>query len=190
MYQPLLLIPILKTKSPNLLSTLHPQSKCPLLSSLYEKVLKTLLQLITSKSSGPVGITATVLKSCAPEHAPASNNFFRLSYNPGILPSSWELAHVFPIPQNGNKSDPSNYRPIAITSLISKTTETIITKELLVLLETNNLLSDHQYGFRQARSTVDLLAYAVHAWSSALESYGESRVISLNVSKVFDRGWH
>ena len=51
----------------------------------------------------------------------------------------------------------------------------------------NNLLSDHQYGFRQTRSTGDLLAYAVHAWSSALESYGDSRVISLDISKAFDR---
>ena len=57
--------------------------------------------------------------------------------------------------------------------------ETIVTKQLLAFLETSNLLSDHQYGFRQARSTGDLLAYAVHAWSSALESYGESRVLSL-----------
>ena len=64
--------------------------------------------------------------------------------------------------------------------------ETIITKQLLAFLETNNLLSDHQYGFRKARSTSDLLAYAVHAWSSALESYGESRVISLDTSKAFD----
>ena len=94
------------------------------------------------------------------------------------------------IEQFPHKSDPSNYRPIAITSLISKTMETIITKQLLAFLETNNLLSDHQYGFRQARSTGDLLAYAVHAWSSALESYGESRVISLDISKAFDRVWH
>ena len=28
------------------------------------------------------------------------------------------------------------------------------------------------------------------AWSSALESYGESRVISLDISKTFDRVWH
>ena len=68
--------------------------------------------------------------------------------------------------------------------------ETIITKQLLAFLETNNLLSDHQYGFRQARSTGDLLAYVFHAWSSALESYGESRVISLDISKAFDRVWH
>ena len=51
-------------------------------------------------------------------------------------------------------------------------------------------IDDHQYGFRQARSTGDLLAYAVHTWSSALESYGESRVISLDISKAFDRVWH
>ena len=68
--------------------------------------------------------------------------------------------------------------------------ETIITKQLLSFLETNSLLSDHQYGFRQARSTGDLLAYAVHAWSSALESCGESRVISLDISKAFHRVWH
>ena len=68
--------------------------------------------------------------------------------------------------------------------------ETIITKQLVTFLETNNLLFDHQYGFRKARSTGDLLAYAVHDWSSALESCGESRVISLDVSKAFDRVWH
>ena len=68
--------------------------------------------------------------------------------------------------------------------------ETIITKQLLDFLETNNLLSDHQYGFRQARSTCYLLAYAVHTWSSAVESYGESRLISLDISKAFDHVWH
>ena len=68
--------------------------------------------------------------------------------------------------------------------------DTIITKQLLTFLETNNLLSDHQHGFRKARSTSDLLAYAVHVWSSALESSGESRVISLDISKAFDRVWH
>ena len=154
------------------------------------KLRKTLLQLNTSKSTGPNGIPAVVLKSFAPELAPGFNKLFQLSYSIGIFPSSWKPAHVFPVPKKGDKSDPSNYRPIAITSLISKTMETIIIKQLLVFLETHNLLSDHQYGFRQVRSTGNLLAYAVHAWSSALESYGESRVISLDISIAFDRVWH
>ena len=154
------------------------------------KVRKVLLRLNTSKSSGPDGIPAIVLKSCAPELAPVLKKLFQLSYNLGIFPSSWKLAHIFPIPKKGDKSDPSKYCPIAITSLISKTMETIITKQLFAFLETNNVLSYHQYGFRQARSTGDLLAYAVHVWSFALESNGESRVISLDISKAFDRVWH
>ena len=84
----------------------------------------------------------------------------------------------------------SDSRPIARTSLISKTMETIITKQLLTFLETNNLISDHQYGFRKARSPGDLLAYTVHVWSSALEYCGESRVTYFDISKAFDRVWH
>ena len=131
-----------------------------------------------------------ILKTCAPELAPILNRLFQPSYTLGTFPTSWKQAHVFAIPKKGDKSNPLNYRPIAITSLISKNMETIITKQLLTFHETNNLLSDHQYGFRKARSTGDLLAYAVHVWSSALESSGESRVISLDISKSFDRVWH
>ena len=68
--------------------------------------------------------------------------------------------------------------------------EIIIIKQLLAFLEANNNLSDHRYEFGQARSTSDLLVYVVHAWSSALKSYGESRVISLDISEAFDRVWH
>ena len=111
------------------------------------KVRQTLFQLDTSKSKGPGGIPAIVLKTCAPELAPILNKLFQFSYTLGTFPTSRKQAHVFPIPKKGDKSNPLNYRPIAITSLVSKTIETIITKQLLTFLETNNLLSDHQYGF-------------------------------------------
>ena len=145
------------------------------------KVHQTLLQLDTSKSKGPHRIPAIVLKTCAPELAHILNKLFQLSYTLGTFRTSWKQAHVSPIPKKGDKSNPLNYRPIAITSLISKTMETIITKKLLTFLETKNLHSDHQHEYRKARSTDDL-AYAVHVWSSALESCGESRLISLDIS--------
>ena len=43
------------------------------------KVRKVLLQLNTFKSSGPDGIPATVLKSCAPELAPVLKSFSNFS---------------------------------------------------------------------------------------------------------------
>ena len=38
--------------------------------------------------------------------------------------------------------------------------------------------------------TTNILLLDIHVWSSALESCGESRVISLDISKAFDRVWH
>ena len=159
---------------------LYPTSNLTMSPSKFStrNVRKALLQLNTSKSSGSDGIPAIVLKSFAPELALSSTSF---SIFPTILVFSLPLGSLpmFPYPQKGDKSDPSNYRLIAITSLISKTMETIITKQLLTFL---NHLSDHQYGLRQARSTGDLLAYAGYAF------YGESREIS--ISKAFDHAWH
>ncbi|XP_045447831.1 uncharacterized protein LOC123656168 [Melitaea cinxia] len=74
-------------------------------------------------------------------------------------------------------------------------------KEILKILQTldvnkasgpdgNDLLSDRQYGFRQHRSTGDLLVYATHIWSEAIDKHGEALAVSLDISKAFDRIWH
>ena len=94
-----------------------------------------------------------------------------------------KLAYIFSTPKRSEKSDPLNYRPIGIASCNSKTIVTIITKQLITFLETSNLLYDLQYSFRKSKSNGDLLAYAAHDWFSAIESYDESRVISLDIPR-------
>ena len=81
--------------------TLYPTSTITMSPIKYStrKVRKVLLRLNTSKSSGPDGIPAIVLKSCAPGLTPVLNKLFQPSYNLGIFPSSWKLAHIFPIPK-------------------------------------------------------------------------------------------
>ena len=68
--------------------------------------------------------------------------------------------------------------------------EKAINQHLLKYLEGFNIISDHQYGFRKSRSTGDLLAYVTNLWSNAIEQYGESRAVALDISKAFDRVWH
>lgn len=69
------------------------------------------------------------------------------------------IANVQPIPKTGNRSNPQNYGPVAITSILSKILDKVINGKLMEYLETNKLLSDHQYGLRSARSTGDLMTY-------------------------------
>lgn len=153
-------------------------------------VRKALFSLDIHKSSGPDGIPPIVLKTCAPELTPVLTRLFRHSYSSGIVPNSWKTALVHPIPKKGDRSDPSNYRPIAITSLFSKIMESIINGQLLRYLEDRQLINDRQYGFRRGRSAGDLLAYLTHRWAMAVESKGEALAVSLDVAKAFDRVWH
>ena len=79
-----------------------------------------------------------------------------------------EIANVQHIPKKRDKTNPFNYRPIAITSFLSKVMKKAINHQLLSFLEVNELLNDHQYGFRQSRSTGDLLSYVTQIWNNAL----------------------
>src|SRR3978361_1019924 len=68
--------------------------------------------------------------------------------------------------------------------------EKAVNVEILKPLETAGIINDSQYGFRHQRSTGDLLAYVTYIWKSAMEGFGESQAVALDISKAFDRVWH
>ena len=133
----------------------------PLIIS-YRKVCRALLALETNKAHGPDGIPAKFLKEFADELAPVLCRLFRLILTTSNYPSPWKHALAQPVPKKGDRSDPSNYRPIALTSTIAKVFESLLNAHFLKHLESHSLLSDHQYGFRKARSTGDLLSFLTH----------------------------
>ena len=154
------------------------------------KVCQLLRSLKTDEASGPDGIPPKFLKEFADELAPVLCRLFCLILISCTYPSSWKHALVQPVPKKSDQSNPSNYRPIALTSAVAKVFETLLNPHFIKHLESNHLLSDQQYGFCKARSTGDLLSYLSHAWSSSLRNSGESFVVALDISKAFDRVWH
>ena len=145
-------------------------------------VRKAFQAIDINKAVGPDEISPVVLKHCAPELAPVFCYLFNRSINDKVFPDLWKQAHITPIHKKGDRTDINNYRPISITSCISKVFEGLV--------NTFILLADQQYGFRRARSTGDLLTFVTHLWSSAIEAFGETRVVALDISKAFDRVWH
>ena len=68
------------------------------------------------------------------------------------------LATVIPVPKPGkDHTEPNNYRPIALTSCLCKTIERMINVRLVWYLESKNLISPVQSGFRSERCTNDNL---------------------------------
>jgi len=78
------------------------------------------------------------------------------------FPSTWQQAVVLPIPKiDKDKSDPSSYRPIALTSCLCKVVERMINGRLIWYLEKNKLITNMQSGFRKQRNTIDNLILCV-----------------------------
>ena len=68
-------------------------------------------------------------------------------YTSGLL-----LSTMLPVPKDkrGNKSDSSNYRAIAISSILGKLFDSIIIQDQHVSLKTDDL----QFGFKEYTSTI------------------------------------
>jgi len=76
----------------------------------------------------------------------------------GNFPHEWHLATVIPIAKSGKDStDPTSYRPIALTSCLCKVMERMINTRLVWYLEKLKLITPVQSGFRKQCSTTDQL---------------------------------
>ena len=156
----------------------------------HKDVTNRLRKLDISKSTGPDGISARVLKECASELAPSISKLFSMSFRTGKLPDEWKSSNVCPVYKKGSKSAPENYRPISLLCIVSKVMEGIINRKLRNYLVNNGKIHDHQFGFRPKNSALDALTLATQKWQDALDKKKEVRVVSLDISRAFDKVWH
>ena len=106
-------------------------------------------------------------------------HIFNLSFSTGIFPSEMKIAKVIPLFKNGNKSDFYNYRPISLLSQFSKLLEKIFNERLQQFLNTNNILSNSQYGFRAHMSTVHAALELTESISDSIDSKQHCAGVSL-----------
>ena len=127
-----------------------------------DEVRAVLDNLNGSSAMGPDEAHPLLLKSCSSELARPLSIIFNRSLREGVVPATWKFSTVVPIFKKGTRYDPSNYRPVSLTSVMCKSLERIIAKHLTEYLEDGLLLDQNQFGFRAGRSTSDqlLLVYS------------------------------
>ena len=151
-----------------------------------EDVLKALQNLDSNTAMGPDNLHPMLLKSCASQLAYPLHIIFTRIISEGQLPCDWKLSTIFPIFKKGVRYDPLNYRPISLTSVCCKTFERLLCVHLTNYLESNEILSPHQFGFRSSRSTMDQLLLVYDNVSKHMDDGHIVDVILFDFSKAFD----
>lgn len=73
---------------------------------------------------GKDGITYTMLKNLTDEGKEVLLSLYNKIWQEGVIPTEWKKAVIIPIRKPGkDPKQPSNYRPIALTSHMGKTME-------------------------------------------------------------------
>ena len=127
-------------------TSLYPS--IPTFEIITQEVYNILSNLNPCKSPGPDSIHLYALKATAAEVSPMLTHIFQQSLDSGIVPIQWKHVYVSPVFKKGSKSDPKNYWPISLTSVVCKSMEHIIVSQIMKHLKEHNILSDSQFRFR------------------------------------------
>ena len=135
--------------------------------------------------AGPDQIHSRIIKETDKEICKPLCIIFNKSLSEGQLPDAWKKA-IVPIYKKVSKSDPGNYRPVSLTSTCGKLMERLVRQQILTHIETNNLLTDHQHGFRSGRSCVTQLLTVMEDWTRLLDDQTPFDCVYLDYKKAFD----
>jgi len=116
------------------------------------------------------------------------SDLFNMCIVHGYIPNSCLNTTIAPIykNKNGNMSDTSNYRPVAVTTVVSKLLEHFILSNISPFLGT----TDNQFGFKAGHST-DQCTFFLKQTASCFVTHGSSvRAVFLDASKAFNRVLH
>jgi len=167
-----------------------PYPDMPNISVHKAGVVKLLRGLNIHKASGPDQVPARLFKELCDVVAPALTFVFQASLYQGKVPSDWSHALVTPLHKKGDRSNPSNYRPISLTSIACKCLEHIVHHQIMSHLNRSGILHDAQHGFRKGRSCESQLILAIQDLAKGLDDGAQTDAILLDFSKAFDKVPH
>jgi hypothetical protein len=151
-----------------------------------DNVEKALRNINPKKATGMDGIHPKFLKMAASEIAPSLAYLFNFFIREGHFPSMWKIAKVAPIFKSGDKTNPSNYRPISVLPTLSKILERHIHNNFYSFLTNHNLIYDRQSGFRAGHSTETALTKLVQSWTAAINEGKLVGAVFIDLRKAFD----
>lgn len=156
-----------------------------------DEINEQLSKCKNKSAPGEDGLNYVILKKL-PEHVLRQVQLlFNVSLRIGYFPSEWKKATIKMVPKPGkDNKEARNWRPISLISCMGKLFERIVTARLSSYLESKNLLSSTQSGFRHGRMTTEQIFRLTEDSASFMKKKGITAALFLDAEAAFDQAWH
>lgn len=153
------------------------------------EITDTIKEVKHNKSHGNDQIINEMFKSAESSVSPLILKLFNCILKSEYFPEQWAVGYITPVFKSGDPSELKNYRPITVTSNLSKLFTRILNKRLVMFLDTNKLLQNEQIGFKKGCSTSDHILVLKTIIDSFKSKNKPLYACFIDLSKAFDTVW-
>ncbi|GBN58469.1 Putative protein in type-1 retrotransposable element R1DM [Araneus ventricosus] len=140
-----------------------------------------------TKAPGPDGLCASIIFELFETNKEIFTSTINECINFATFPDTWKQASVALIPKEGKDlSFPSAYRPICLLSTWGKVLDKILSRRLTFELEKAGKFHANQFGFRNGKSTLNVLQFFKDYVFSSKSNNHVTLAISLDMSNAFN----
>lgn len=163
------------------------QTNCTTQSTFTLTELNYYIQnLNVKKAPGPDYVSNNMIKAASTHIHLFLFRLFRSCLSLHYFPKSWRRAYVtILIKPKRDSSLPSSYRPICLTSNLSKLFEKLINLKL----QEKITLNPNQFGFKRCKSTVDALMNITNTAIQFKQQKCFSAIVAIDLKAAFDNAY-
>jgi uncharacterized C2H2 Zn-finger protein/ribonuclease HI len=134
-----------------------------------QEIRQAIARLSLRKAAGPDNIHGEHLKHMTPDGTMENMLFalIRETIRWGVLPQAWKHAWIIPLLKpNKNPAEPSSYRPVSLTSIISKVAERVIDTRLRHALRFHPMQHAYQRAHQADDASMTLIDATYRQWNN------------------------
>ncbi len=151
----------------------------------HHQVRSTLRRIDINKASGPDRVSGRTLRTCADQLAGVFTSIFNLSLQLAVVPTCLKSTTIIPVPKRNAVECFNDFRPIALTPVITKCFERLILSHIKANIPKD--LDSYQFAYRANRSTDDAVSIALHTALTHLEQPDSYvRMLFIDFSSAFN----
>lgn len=185
--------PHLDTQDPQINSFLEAplQLSLPIKNFKYSEVKYEIDHLNKKKSPGYDLINGRVLSELPDKAIQYIKTLFNAILRVKYWPVQLKFAQLILIPKPGKpQHEVSSYRPISLLPQLSKVLEKLVLRRIHDNKLLEEILPDHQFGFRKHHSTIQQCHRVVSEINKAINSQEYCPAVYLDIQQAFDKVWY